>query len=830
MKKFFIPALLLILILISCNKEKISFQTTQFQVDIDKTGNIVNFTDLNSGTSYFPRGEKAPVLSLYKEKEKEQILPSSALFNAESSKLILNYPNGSVAGIKVDNKGEYLRFELLSLEPRNGITIVMWGPYPTTIDKLIGETIGVVRDNNFAIGVQGLNILTIAAYPNETDSEEGRQYIDPLPGQELPDSLKDKIGEDFPVNVNIYGDMPAFVRQTRGTTAVKKSFGSEIRMYARDRRVQRIVDDGRWIIEPIDVDFIGTAIAVFGCKEPQTLDFIEKIELGENLPHPIFEGEWIKRSPRLNEAYMMMETNNHNIEKTIEYANACNFKLVHMDIPFRSWGHFDMKTNSFPKGAEDVRKMTARAAEEGIIFGAHTLTMFTQKHDPYISPFPNDSLCHYGITKLSQPVGKTDEVIYIDDPAVFKDPDKRPSITGNTHTVKIGKELVNFSNVSEDEPWRLLDCQRGRYNTTSASHEKGVSIEMLINDSYSGFYPDIYLQGQYSKRLAEICNNTGIGHMEFDGYAGGSATGQGAYAAGKFIKEWYENLDQYVLTGAAGPFHYFWHIYTRMNWGEPWYNNLRQSQVNYRLENQRYYKRNLMPCMMGWFSMQKNYRPEDIEWIQARSAGFDAGYLLRVDENTVESNGFKETHFTAIREWQKARKNNAFNEDQKERMKNPENEFHLEKVNDNEWKLYSVNLKGNYVHKFRLVQDGEPVVSNCNFQNQYESQPLQFYFYVKQGEESKNGTVSNIKLTVNNYAELLIPGEFQPNDNLYCDGEKIYLCDNCWKIKQTIPVGKLPKVKNGENQISILSDFKGNKPLIEMEFKTLSQPEVVKGK
>ena len=170
--------------------------------------------------------------------------------------------------------------------------------------------------------------------------------------------------------------------------------------------------------------------------------------------------------------------------------------------------------------------------------------------------------------------------------------------------------------MSKDEPWRLLDCQRGRYNTTPASHEKGVSIGMLINDSYSGFYPDIYLQEQYSERLAEVCNTTGIGHMEFDGYGGESSTGQGVYAAGKFIKEWYDNLDQYVLTGSAGPFHYFWHIYTRMNWGEPWYDNLRQSQVNYRLENQRYYDRNLMPRMLGWFSMRKDYRPEDIEWIQ----------------------------------------------------------------------------------------------------------------------------------------------------------------------------------------------------------------------
>ncbi len=829
MKNLHLPSFLLLFFMVACNNEKISFQTTQLQIDINKAGNIVNFSDLNTGKNYFPRGENAPVLSLYNEEEKKQILPSSAMFNEESSQLTLKYPNGSVAEIKVDNKNEYIRFELLSLEPRNEITIVMWGPYPTTIDKLIGETIGVVRDDDFAIGVQGLNIITIAAYPNETDSERGRQYIDPLPGQELPDSLKDKIGEDFPVDVNVHGDMPAYVRQTRGTTAVKKPFGSEIRMYARDRRVKRIIDNGRRVVEPIDVDFIGTAIAIFGCTEPETLDFIEKIELGEDLPHPIFEGIWIKRSPRLNEAYMMMETSNQNIEKTLEYAMACNFRLVHMDIPYRSWGHFELETERFPNGAEDIRKMTARAAEEGIIFGAHTLTMFTSRHDPYVSPVPSDSLAHFGTTTLSRPVGETDDVIYIDDPSVFRDPHTRPTIHGNTHTVKIGKELINFFNVSEDEPWRLLDCQRGVYNTNVTSHDKGAGIEMLINDSYSGFMPDIYLQEKYAERLAEIVNTTGIGHMEFDGYAGGSATGHGAYAAGKFIKQWYENLDQYVLNGSAGPFHYYWHIYTRMNWGEPWYDDLRQSQVNYRLENQRYYKRNLMPSMLGWFSMRSDYRPEDIEWIQARSAGFDAGYLLRMDENTVESNGFKDVNFTAIREWQKARRNNAFNYEQKERLRNPENEFHLKRVNDNEWELYSVNLQGNYLHQYRLVQTGEPVISRFTVKNPYESQPIQFYFYIKPGAVGRNGVVSNISLTVN-HSELLIPGKFQPGDKLYCDGKEIFLCDNTWNVRETIPVKRLPELRNGDNQITVSSDFEGNSPLVEMEFKTYSKPEIVKSK
>jgi len=39
------------------------------------------------------------------------------------------------------------------------------GPYPATISETIGETIGVVRGEEFALGIQSLNPKTIGGYP-----------------------------------------------------------------------------------------------------------------------------------------------------------------------------------------------------------------------------------------------------------------------------------------------------------------------------------------------------------------------------------------------------------------------------------------------------------------------------------------------------------------------------------------------------------------------------------------------------------------------------------------------------------------------------------------
>jgi hypothetical protein len=122
------------------------FNTSYMTLVLDNSGNIVGMTDKISGTNYSPKGETAPILTLFKGAE--YIKPSSFTFNAKKKTATLKYPNGSVAMVKIEEKGDYVRFELLSVEPRNGIEVAMWGPYQTTISKLIGETIGVVRDDN----------------------------------------------------------------------------------------------------------------------------------------------------------------------------------------------------------------------------------------------------------------------------------------------------------------------------------------------------------------------------------------------------------------------------------------------------------------------------------------------------------------------------------------------------------------------------------------------------------------------------------------------------------------------------------------------------------
>ncbi|MFT3704704.1 MAG: hypothetical protein QM802_20230 [Agriterribacter sp.] len=81
----------------------------------------------------------------------------------------------------------------------------------------------------------------------------------------------------------------------------------------------------------------------------------------------------------------------------------------------------------------------------------------------------------------------------------------------------------------------------------------------------------------------------------------------------------------------------------------------------------------------------------------------------------------------------------------------PQNEFHLAAVGKDKWALYPVTLKTGNVHKFRMVQTGEPVATHFNFNNPYQKQPVLFYAILNSTEGNKSATISNIKIEINNY-------------------------------------------------------------------------------
>jgi hypothetical protein len=305
----------------------------------------------------------------------------------------------------------------------------------------------------------------------------------------------------------------------------------------------------------------------------------------------------------------------------------------------------------------------------------------------------------------------------------------------------------------------------------------------------------------------------------------------GQYAKQLFTKTWYDNLSPdlkgRVINDASNPSHFFWHIYTRMNWGEPWYAGFRESQLQLRLKNQQFYQRNLMPSMLGWFSLKLETMPEDIEWMLALGAGYNAGFGLSTNLETLQNHGKNQEIFSLIRNWEKLRLKQAFTEDQKERMRSLKSEFHVDSISSNQYALTTIH-NAYFKHSLLKKQPGEPAITKYEFENNGKEQSIRFIITSGAGTEAGE-ILRNPEIAIGEQNALLIPISLKRNQILYCNGKTISLFDNQWHLIKTFDSQlTLPMFSEGKNTIQFKADANGNATgEIKIELRTLGVREMI---
>ena len=813
MKHYVILLVAFLATILSSQAKDIGIETSWLKMVLDDKGNIVSIFDKTEGAEYLSNGQTAPLMSIRCDgtvKAPSQIKKNGNIFTLQYSE------NKIEARIKVVEKKEYISFELLNITSPEKVEVIIWGPYPLTIKETIGECVGVVRNDKFAIGIQALNVKTLGGYPTEENDIEPAYDI--FASGNLVDIAADWKNK----------------KHYRGQTAKVEDFGSVIQAYCRNRDKERIISN--WAhdsyVAPAfnDGGVTGSKIALFGCPSEKALEVIGEIEIAEGLPHPTIDGEWAKTARTATASYIIIGFNENNLDQAIELAHKAGLKYVYHGGPFDTWGHFKLN-RAFPDNWESMKKCVDIAKENGIKLGVHTLSNFTTTNDAYVTPVPDKRLAKVGESVLSADVDATTDIIPIESPVFFNQ-----MKNNSLHSVVIGDEIIRYKEVSTSEPWQLTGCIRGEFATKASAHKKGETIGKLMDHGYKVFLSDAALSEEIAKNIAALFNETGLMQVSFDGLEGVWSTGMGQYARSLFTKIWFDNLKPElkgkVINDASNPSHFNWHINTRYNWGEPWYAGFRESQTSYRLMNQDFYRRNLLPAMLGWFSMSPQTSIEDAEWLLARSAGFDAGFAFNLNLQTVERNGYSEAIFEAIKNWETARLAGAFSKEQKLLMEDINNEYHLEPVSSGEWKLFPYEVK-RYVHNLKIRQPGEPVSSTFEFENPYNEQPVMFILSLLPEENSQGSAIEKIFIEVNNYNKMEVPLKMEPFQSLKLDNTgKLQLFDRNWNLLNTIDINaKIPSLSKGKNKIIFDADFENeNASKIKVEIKTIGDAETVKSK
>ncbi|MCP4648378.1 MAG: hypothetical protein GY852_11725, partial [bacterium] len=260
------------------------------------------------------------------------------------------------------------------------------------------------------------------------------------------------------------------------------------------------------------------------------------------------------------------------------------------------------------------------------------------------------------------------------------------------------------------------------------------------------------LQNEMIDKLVDFFNETGVDHLDFDGHEGAYSTGYGDASKDYFALRFLEGADHMVVNGTSQSSHFYWHMNTYMNWGEPWYGGMRESQNDIRFNNQATLERNYQPNMLGWFWYQSGTTLEEMEWMLARAAGWNAGYALVVHPIAIEKNPYTGAVIEAIQTWEEAKHKDLFTETQKAQLKAGEYDFSLHKINENEFHLQHYK-KDNFVHENLVLQPGQPHYSEWEFKVGVEEQELNLRLQAK-GEE---GEIDEILLELGGAQSIELP-------------------------------------------------------------------------
>ena len=202
--------------------------------------------------------------------------------------------------------------------------------------------------------------------------------------------------------------------------------------------------------------------------------------------------------------------------------------------------------------------------------------------------------------------------------------------------------------------------------------------------------------------------------------------------------------------------------------------------------------------MLGWFLITSHTKPEDVDWMLARAAGYNAGYALVVQYDAVKNNPFIDEIVEQVNSWTEAQQKNAFSPAQRQWLRVPEHDAHLERDGLNAWKMYRFK-KIVFEHSPKVLQPGEPTSSEWTFENNTGKQNAQVILLAA----GNTGEVSNPVIELDNSLSIKIPVNLKEGQSLVIDhSASANLYDQKGKfVKKVTLTESLPELERGDHHL-----------------------------
>ncbi len=432
----------------------------------------------------------------------------------------------------------------------------------------------------------------------------------------------------------------------------------------------------------VEVKLEGIGAALIVTETGKLLDCIDRVERDYGLPLGV---ESRRSEEYKNSYYELRDVTPENIDENIAFAKQAGFRQMVIYYPdfAQSMGHMPWRPE-YPNGMDDLKGITQKIEDAGMISGFHIHYNKAQKNDAYVTPVPDARLNLREIFTLREDLDKGQTIITVEEnPA-------GATLEEGRRFLKIGRELITYENYTTTPPYQFMDCDRGALNTSRVSREAGDLIGVLDVDTWPifvRFNPKTDILVEMAERLSELIKEAGFKFIYYDGAE--DVPPPYWYWVSKsqlIVHEALENKP--IFSEGALKSHFSWHIITRGNAYDTFRPEvIKEATRKHPLAESMHISNDFTSIDFGWIGYVApgeetiGIQPDMLEFITSRAAGWNSIISLLGNLDHLRNHPRTADNLEVIRRWEEARITGILNEEQKQGLRDPEQE-HLLLVNE----------------------------------------------------------------------------------------------------------------------------------------------------
>lgn len=417
-------------------------------------------------------------------------------------------------------------------------------------------------------------------------------------------------------------------------------------------------------------------------------------------------GPWSLGAEANRGSYLFADLSLASVDDWIELARRGGFTHIHIHGWWSTLGHYGVNPSLFPNGLADMKEAVAKIHAAGLKAGIHTLTACIDPRDAWVTPEASPDLIASASYTLARPMTPADTVIYVNEkPAVNHD--VVFTYTSNGNAIRIGSEIVQYSEVVSEPPYAFAKCNRGAFKTRPAAHAAGDQADYL-QQRYIAFYPkpESPLANELADCIAKVFNTCQLDQIYFDGSEGMMSR----YGIDFMRHAIFKRLRGDVLVEASAHGAHNWWFHSRLGaWDHPVWAAKRFQDLHIASASKSR-DADLLEPQMGWWAPRKaspqarGHFLDEMEYFAVKNLGLDAAMSVQGVNVSQRPLGFYiEKQFTALGWYEQLRLARYFDAETLARISKPGEEFRLRQGNDGTWQFTPVHFE---THRISSLGNG----------------------------------------------------------------------------------------------------------------------------